>query len=176
MEKQIELQFIEDSPLFNPITLDEAREYVKEGRKVGVFCPCCKQYAKIYKRQIHSTIARMLIRAYWIQRHNNLEYLHISLLAAGLSITGTNDFHKFAYWGLVSEKPKDLEDTTARTSGEWTLTPKGISFVECKLSIPKYSLVYNNEVLCFEGENVSIKECLGKHFNYEELMNEIINY
>ena len=39
---------------------DELRDLVNDGHR----CPCCTQFAKVYRRKIHSTTARELIGFY----------------------------------------------------------------------------------------------------------------
>ena len=36
----------------NSMTLTEAKQWLKERLDEGTRCPCCNQYAKIYKRKI----------------------------------------------------------------------------------------------------------------------------
>ncbi len=135
--------------------------------KDGVTCPCCGQFAKIYNRTVHSTMAKQLIKALKIGADK--EYIHVSrLLFRGSS--GTGDFPKAVYWGLIKEMPND--DPEKRSSGYWMLTNLGIEFVKGNVGIPKYARVYNGELLNppFEGKTVYIKDCLGKKFDYQELM------
>jgi hypothetical protein len=155
------------------VSIKDAREYVKTGRIEGVYCPCCGQLAKVYRRQVHSTIARMLIRAYLLYKNSVTpgRYFHLSYVIDGISSTGINDFSKLVYWDLIEEKEKDPTQTERRTSGYWRITEKGINFVLGNTLIDKYALIYDNMVLGFEGQKVNMKDCLGKRFNYEELMN-----
>jgi hypothetical protein len=155
------------------VSLAEGREYIRNGRKEGVTCPCCGQLAKAYNRQIHSTIAKMLIRIYllWKSSIRPDQYHHLSAIIDGISATGINDFSKLAYWGLIEEKPRDPENSVNRTSGYWKITEKGINFVRGTVTVQKYAVIYDNRVLEFRGEQVNIIQCLGKRFSYEELMN-----
>lgn len=128
-------------------------------------CPCCERFATIYHRQIHSGIALQLIKLY---RHGGYaEYVHVScVLAPGSS--GVGDFSKPRYWELI--EPKDHIANETKSSGYWRLTMKGTAFVRSKLKIPRFALVFDDTVLRFEGDDVSISDCLGKKFNYTELM------
>lgn len=135
--------------------------------KDGIECPCCGQFAKVYERTIHSTVAAQLIRAYNLGAADN--YIHVSkLLFRGSS--GIGDFPKAVYWGLIEEMPND--DPQKRTSGYWKLTREGVDFVLSNLGIPKYARVYNGHLLHppFTGRTVFIRDCLGKKFDYQELM------
>lgn len=158
------------------VLLSEAREYVLKGRKEGVFCPCCKQLAKIYKRSISHIPARMLIELYIRSKRTTQEYFHVTRdLSKGITDIGGNDFHKLVYWGLILEKPKNPEDTKTRTSGYWMITKEGEEFVLNRRTVTSHVLLYDSQCLGFEGRQISIKDCLRKYFNYEELMNEFIH-
>jgi len=52
----------------------------------------------------------------------------------------------------------------------WCITQKGRDFVEGRIQVPKYALIYNSKFLEHEGELVSFKGRLGEGFNYQELM------
>jgi len=72
------------------------------------------------------------------------------------------------HWGLI--EAKENVDDAKQTSGYWRLTQQGIYFVQGELTIPKYVRLYDNEALSFEGEHLTIQQCLGNKFNYTELM------
>jgi len=151
-------------------TINEAKDYLRINCKEGVNCPCCGQLVKVYKRVIYSTTARDLIKLYLMHETNGWDkYYHIVEILDEKK-SGGGDFAKFLHWKLVEEMPKDENNTQKRTSGFWKLTSAGKMFVENKLKVRKYVLLYNSKVLGFEGDKINIKECLGENFNYEELM------
>lgn len=127
-------------------------------------CPCCGQHVKLYKRIVDSTIARQLIKLY--QKNGKNEYVHVSQLI----INGTSvcDMSRARFWGLITEQENKNEDK--RSSGYWMLTERGLNFVERRVKIPRYKMMYNKTVIDTRGEYVSIDECLGKKFSYKELM------
>jgi hypothetical protein len=57
-----------------------------------------------------------------------------------------------------------------KTSGYWRITQRGVDFVHGSLRVERWMMVYNDEVLEKSTEFVSIRECLGKEFRYDELM------
>lgn len=149
--------------LFGNVAREDFHAALKRGEELD--CPCCGRFAKIYKRQIHAGIALQLIKLYKTGGLTN--YVHnATLLAPGSS--GVGDFSKAAYWGLIEEKEHEVGDL--KSSGYWMLTMKGSAFVRGVMRIPKYVLVYDHTVLGFEGDEVSIRECLKNMFNYSELM------
>ncbi len=135
--------------------------------KDGITCVCCGQFAKIYRRNIHSTTAAQLIKAYKLGAAT--DYVHVSkLLFKGSS--GIGDFPKAVYWNLIEEMPNN--DPQKRTSGYWKLTPLGIDFVRGMAGVTKYAHIYNGELVepKFSGPVVFIDECLGKKWDYREMM------
>lgn len=168
--------------LFNPPqddTLTKARKNVMEGRLVGVYCPCCDQLAKMYKISISVNQVRLLFKLYALTLHKATpgdEYFHITRdISKGVVDNVGGSFAKLVYWHMIEEKPNEPEKTESRTSGLWKILPLGISFIKHEVRVPKYSLVYDNKFYGYEGGSVDVISCLGKHFNYTELMNEVIH-
>lgn len=135
-------------------TLADAKRLLKAKLEDGTDCPCCTQFAKIYPRQIHSTIARALIRMWQLAQRG---YVHVAH-----DISPACEAGKARYWGLVEEHPE--------TSGLWRLTVFGESFVRGAARVPKYAQVYDGRCLGLAGDLVSIHDTLGKKFDYAELM------
>lgn len=150
-------------------TLEQAKQYTRKHWQEGVRCPCCNQLVKLYKRPLYGTIAVNLIRLYKLSHR---DFHHITKILLPNS-SGGGDFAKLIYWGLVEEQPKDPDDPTARTSGMWRITQKGIDFVTGNALVYSHALIYDGQFLGMAGKEVGIKEILGKKFNYEELMNDI---
>lgn len=127
-------------------------------------CPCCDRVARIYKRHLHSSVARQLIMLY---RQNPDGYVHVSdLIPDGQA--GAGDFTKAKYFGLIYEMPHEVGKK--KKSGYWKLSRKGRRFVEGIEEIPTYAIVYEDNVIGWDNDTVTIKDCLGKKFNYLELM------
>lgn len=147
-------------------SLYEAREWLEERLEEGASCPCCNQFAKIYKRKIHSTMARDLIRLYRVAR---MDWAHVST-AISREVRGIHlgDFAKLSYWGLVEEEAV-LRDDGGR-AGWWRVTETGRAYVYGMLKVPKYALVYDGDCLRLDGPEVRIHDALGDRFDYKELM------
>lgn len=140
--------------------LGEAVDWLIEHIDEGVKCPCCDQYAKIYKRKISSGQARLLIaqyRAAGTRFAHTADWDHISREGA-----------KLAYWGLMEADGRLRED--GGHAGMWRITPKGVEYVLNQLKVPKYAHVFDNDVLRYSGPNVGIRHALGMKFRYDELM------
>jgi hypothetical protein len=154
------------------MTLDEAKQWlrgqVKDG---GALCPCCNQFAKIYRRNIHGAMAHWLILLY---KKSNLaapQFMHVRQVSNGR----VGDYNLLEYWGLVEHKEVEASGKkTTRTSGIWRITPRGIAFVERRISVHKYIYIYATKELPVDeqkrGGQVFIDDCLKKKFNYPQLM------
>jgi hypothetical protein len=140
------------------VTLGRAREDTRKYVDEGVRCPCCTQFAKVYKRKINSGMARTLIHIY-----RNVavgETFHLPTVIA-TQVSPSKHATSVSWWGLLEPKPGD---------GNWALTDNGRRFVEGYISFPKYAHLYDGKVLRFSGDQVDIKRALGARFDYAELM------
>jgi hypothetical protein len=153
------------------IPLSEAKAWLRERVQKGAQCPCCNQYAKVYKRKITSSMARGLILMY---RHCPVEYIHVNDLNARWrskdGFFGGGEFAKLSHWGLIEQMEKDPFDDSKKTSGTWRMTQNGRDFVDEKLLVPRHIFIYNNTVINSSKESQSIREALRDKFNYKELM------
>lgn len=128
-------------------------------------CPCCKRHAQVYRRAIHATAASQLVKLYRLGGDH--QYVHTrELIPEGQSSIG--DFSKAKHFGLIEDRPHDPDNK--KTSGEWMLTAKGRDFVLGICGIPEFVMVFNDTVILEGNQFVKIEQCLGKTFNYTELM------
>ena len=159
--------------LFNrPPTLSEAQAIVENGRDNGIECPCCGQFAKIYRRKINSMMARGLIELYRQSRDRFwIDIKEINRALRGLAtVNPTSDFAKLAYWGFVADRGND--DPDKRRSGIWSITEKGKAFACRRIRVPEKVFLYNGESIGFSSQTTDIVEALGKKFSYWELMRD----
>lgn len=144
------------------MSLAEAQEWLRDHVDDGETCPCCTQFAKVYRRKLTAPVAQVLIAMYrtrggWIR-------------VADLGLT-RGDEAKARYWDLI-EAPADAErEDGSRRVGIWRLTVRGIAFVNDQIRVPKYVRIYNGRRIGVDDtETVSIADVLGSKFNYRELM------
>lgn len=155
----INARFIPPPPA-SPWSLEDAKKWLKTRLSEGEKCPCCSQFAKIYRRKIHSTMAASIISMY---RSGGLGWVHVPSVAGDACEAG-----KLRYWGLVEEERERRPD--GGRSGWWRVTELGGSFVRAELLVKKYALIYDGRCLGLEGEMISIRDSLGSRFSYEDLM------
>jgi len=146
--------------------LGDAREWLREAANKGAKCPCCTQRAQVYRRTITSTMARSLVHCYRTAGVDTL--FHLPTVLNGDPVTYGSDTAKLAYWRLMAEEPRTRDD--GGRAGWWTVTSDGSAFIHGYLNVAKYARVYDGRCLGFEGEPVSITQCLGKRFNLEALL------
>lgn len=158
-------------PLPEDYSMSVGRIYVevnaqKEGP--GVACPCCGQRCKVYTRRINSALARFLI---WLVRsyEENPRWIHIREFPMIQNRRGGGDFAKLVHFGLLEQQSNE-DDRTKRTSGYWKPLQKANDFVYRRIDLPVYVRLYDNIPQGFSDTRITIEQCLGQQFNYEELM------
>lgn len=146
---------------------ERARLLAQRRQTGGTICGACDQRVKEYRRIVGASQASALIRLFLAAPDG--EWRHVDHL--GLTTNQRGDFAKLRFWGLIEERPKDDEDTTTRTSGLWRIEEKGRAFVNGRRNIRPYCWMYDGEPTEWAPESDwSIRDALGKKFDYEELM------
>src|ERR1044072_5955600 len=158
MDRRAELVTVVDPAM----TLGEAADRLRGLVDHGHECPCCTQFAKVYRRKIHATMARELIQFY---RVAGRDWGHLP------SILGYNggDVTKCRYWGLIVEDDA-IRDDGSSGAGWWQGTPAGHLWVRGRLAVPKFARIYDGRCLGLEGALVTIRDALGDRFDYGDLM------
>jgi hypothetical protein len=142
--------------------LGDARDWLRErALGDGDHCPCCQQFAKVYRRQIGSAMARALI-VMWRKAGRDPFHMPTVLGHRG------GDPCKLTYWGLI-EDAGDTRDDGGR-AGWWTVTELGELFANGLARVPRYAFVYDSRCMRVEGDPVTIQDCLGEGFDLRELL------
>lgn len=149
-------------------SLSGAQDWLRERVESGASCPCCTQYAKVYRRRLTSVGARTMIRMW---RESEGGWVHVPTLLKN-QLPGIAHQGGYAtlgqHWQLIAESPEERED--GGRVGWWRLTRLGESFVHCETTISKYVRIYDGRCLSLSGSPVSIVDALGTKFDYGELM------
>lgn len=132
----------------------------------------CTKYAirlssgKVYTRHLNSNMALCLLALY---RHGINEFVKVEdfLLQNGYPRCG--DFSYLTHYGFLEKLIANREDGSKR-NGYYKITGRGLLFAENKTYVPEKFIICNGKLLGFEGKNISIRQALGKKFNYNELM------
>lgn len=131
-------------------------------------CPCCGQFAKVYKRKITTAMARVLIEMYR-RGGEHRDWVSLPTICNDLRIGSRGDQSATTRWRLIERRPGQRDDG-AKSTGWYRLTPLGVDFVRGVAKVPKYVRVYDNRVLETLGTQVSIRNALGVRFDYSDLM------
>lgn len=161
-------------------SLEMAKTWLRERVEKGTACPCCHQYAKLYKRPLNKSMAFVLLLiARYFEGALPQEWLHVPSYIA--EVVGDNprraaavrgDWAKLKLWGLIEEKPGERADGSPRV-GYYRMTPLGRQFVARKVKVPSHVFIYNAEALQrVVEETVTIDDALGREFSYNEIMGE----
>lgn len=151
-------------------TLAEVKIHLRKNWEKGTKCPACGQHVQVYRYKLFMTSAVALIQLYILSIKNpTTEYFHVSKFAeANTTKIRSPHFAELRFWNLV--RPMDSKTGTHNASGFWKITEKGKTFVRGRESVAKYIKIYNNKFVGFEGDQVTIKDCLGNKFDYSEVM------
>jgi len=152
-------------------TLQEGKEYLRNNFEKGTECPCCGQYVRLYKYAFHSGMSRCLILINQATSpHKNPDgWIHVEDYFVSIGVKMKGYHGKLKYYDMIEQLPND--DTSKAKSGIWRITQKGKDFVNNKILVPKRVHLYNDRVDGWSDEQIDIVTSLGKHFNYNELMN-----
>lgn len=138
--------------------------YVRDNLTAGgVECPCCHRYARAYKRKLNSGMAVRLVFAHRAARRSPFNLRAVLMAHPGYG--NPVDFSLLRFWGLIEEQPD---------SAVWAITERGVAFLNGATAIPRYIWHWSNSMLGEPwGPPVTIREALGDHFDYDELMGSV---
>lgn len=140
-----------------------ARAKLAEMVEEGTTCPACTQHAQVYRWSLYSTAVRMLARLWHVG--GTSEFVESKAVkAAG----DGGHCSQLRHWGLVEQESERRPD--GGKSGWWRVTKVGADFLQGRVTIPKYVYVYDGTCLRSDGPPVTVRECLGKKFDYDLMM------
>ncbi len=149
-----------------------AIEAVKAGGSTGLWCPCCGGVMAEYDRPFNSLMARCVIAFTRWDREEPGAWHRIERFALELNKgKQPGDHGKLIPYGLL-EKPDAERDDGSPKVGLYRITEKGKLFARGRETVPQRCVIYMNQVLRIYGKQVTIRECLGKKFNYRELIGD----
>lgn len=135
----------------------------------SVDCLCCRSHIETYKR----TISRALI--YWMtalrkMSKNGQKYLHFKdvdqYLYERLKMNAS-DYIILKRWELIEVRTKLDKKNKEVSTGEYTITQKGMDFLDGKIRVPKYVYLTNGRLIKTSPETISFIDA--KNFDYEDL-------
>ncbi len=155
----------------------KARKLLELAKGAGCKCPLCDQFIKVYRRPITGAMCVALIKIY--QAYNRYKWqpgdetksIHVEGLLKRCDVSSSirGDAPKLRFWGLI-EKVESVREDGSKRNGHYRLTKDGRFFVMNIFAVKKYAIIYNDKFYGFEGEYVSMKDCLEGKFEYDKLM------
>lgn len=151
------------------VTLEEAKDWLRQQLRDGARCPCCDQLAKIYNRTFNVAMARATLQLFKAYRANGNDWIHA---AEYLSSIGARDRDVgfLAHWKLLEEHPTAGRADGGPHAGFYRMTELGMKFAQRQERIPSHLRMYNGRCLSRSTKTILIDE-VSKKFNYAELMN-----
>lgn len=159
-----------------PGGLSEARAWLHARLDDGAQCPCCDQHAQRYYRTINSSVARWLLALVtlspetsgnWVSTKDVIQHA-ASRKGFGSSLGSGEAPSLLPFWELIECRPSD--DPAKKHSGVWRPTKRGYDFAHGRMTVPHTAVIYNNVLDRLEGDQIGIRQALGKKFSYDELM------
>jgi len=149
-------------------TIQDAKDYLRHNFKKGVTCPCCGRRVQLYRRKLNSGMAGTLIKMWREHAHG---WVNVKDWLRENSYRNNHDWTMLRHWELIEERDIPPEHG-GKTQGEWRVTPKGRMFALNMTTVPSHLLEYNQKSYGTEGDQVTVVDCLGKKFNYMELLKD----
>jgi len=153
-------------------TVDEAKEWLrKEIFEEGALCPCCTQFAKVYRRPFNTAMAYAII--VFAQRLKVGVWTDIPEFLEAEKHSGivrSREWTRLRFWKLIEPKEDEIREDGSEKTGIYRLTQAGRDFAFGVTEEAHSIFMYDGRMLRKSPEMVSIREALGKKFNYDELM------
>ncbi len=132
----------------------------------GYKCEHCGGYVKLYKRAFNSNMAIALLTMY---KYAPNMFVKVEDLLIRSGHTRCGDFSYLRHYNLIEPQKGQRSDGSGR-NGYYRITAFGMLFCEGKATVSSKFLIMHNSLKGFGGEEITIKDALGKKFNYNELM------
>lgn len=146
--------------------LGDARAWLRhEAMNRGARCPCCSQFAKVYRRSIGS---RMVTDLMAVHRHAGRGWCY---LPDAIGYNG-GDSAKLRYWDLIEPEPgPDGSTTDGNRRCRYRVTERGVAFLAGRARVPRWALVFDGRLMRLDdSETVTVQDCLGDRFSLAELL------
>jgi len=131
----------------------------------GAICPCCDRAGKVYRFKLNQTHA---LSVRWIQVHGGEDgWVDVQNRAPRWILKGKN-YSMMAHWGLLESK--------SNRSGIWRTTRKADDWLAGKIDLPESVFIYDNRAWGESEEQISFRGCIGKLFDFDEIMSSQFNW
>ncbi len=128
--------------------------------KIGK-CKHCGHPEYAWKKRIISTAVASLCK---LVKMYDGQPIHLDVFTAKAS---DRNFNQLKLWGLVETESGGAQK---RSSGLWEPTGFGIMFAKGEIRVMEYVVTKQNEIIRFDPPMITVRQALGKKFNYRVLM------
>jgi hypothetical protein len=136
-----------------------------KGRGRSISCPLCGQRMQRYKRRVNKKMVDTLFKLYKLNLLQDGRWIPVEdIYTKGQA----GDYAKLRHWGLI--EAGDKRSAYRNSIGYWRITDLGKLFCDGAITIAKYAVIYDNQCIGFEGDQVNVASCFGVSFSYAELM------
>lgn len=150
----------------NKIPYSEIHPDIKAVCENGTYCTHCGRWAQKYRKVLGEPVAKFLIKLYVAQQHHDRYYTTRELYPGDNKASTEGVIARF--WGLIDVA--DTHNSGNAPVGSYHLTDLGRRFVMGVEHVKSHAYTYNSEFLGLDGHLISIRDALGKKFNYDDLM------
>lgn len=151
--------------------MDRDEFWARLMRGEAVTCPCCDRYAKVTKTKLNAVMVKQMLKMRVLADRDGREFVKHKELVD--SETGTNAcLTTTKHWGFVQrgDESEELKGLSGAKS-YWRLTAKGREFLRGDIKVPKYLLLYHDEVYGETGEMIYVHQV--GHFDPMDLKEEV---
>lgn len=146
-------------------SLKNAKDWMRDNWKEhDITCVACNQKVHLYRRKLNSGMASFLIGLYTLCEGNVNVSFHYSEVIKLIGFPA-NDYANMIHFGLI-------ESDESKKAGYFSITLKGILFLQGKLKIPEKIFLYNQKYYGSSPKEISFIEALGKRFEMLELIKD----
>ena len=132
----------------------------------GFICQNCGSYVKRYRRSFNGNMALALLL---LCKFNIRKFVKVEdfLIKNGQKRCG--DFSYLTHYGFLEKQIGNREDGSGR-NGYYRITDAGIDFAMGRSTAAAKFIMLHGKCQGFEGDQINIRQALGKKFDYDELM------
>ena len=134
----------------------------------GFTCPHCGSYVKQYRRSMNSNMALALLLLY---KFNIRKFVKVEDFIIKNGQKRCGDFTYLTHYRFLEKQIGKRKDGSGR-NGYYRITPEGIDFASGRTTAAAKFIMLHGVCQGFEGEQINIRQALGKKFNYDELMGD----
>lgn len=144
-------------------------------KKEKTICPCCSQ--EVGSREEKLYIGHLLLLQRWFNLYKSTgrlyhHYRDVCKYVSENYNVNTTDYTNLEDFKLIAKKPKNKKE--GNSNGFWTITQRGVAFLQGKYKIPKVLLKINKKsVLEISDEQIGVHD-INQYFQYDQIFDKTL--